>query len=54
MQLRATVRDAREMPAVGTLRVKSTAALLEPGLVGVWRPVLLLPQGIVARFRQMR
>ena len=26
--------------------VKSSTALLEPGLVGIWRPVLILPQGI--------
>ena len=48
-RLRLIVRDARAMPSVDALRVKSTTALLEPGLVGVWQPVLLLPEGIVER-----
>ena len=30
------------------MQVKSSPAPIEPGLVGIWRPVLLLPEGIVA------
>ena len=33
------------MPGVG-VPVRSTAGLLEPGVVGFWRPVLLIPAGI--------
>jgi beta-lactamase regulating signal transducer with metallopeptidase domain len=49
MRLRATIAAARDLPSVGPLQVKSSPAQLEPGLVGIRRPVLLLPEGIVAR-----
>ncbi|MBW8708340.1 MAG: M48 family metalloprotease [Alphaproteobacteria bacterium] len=29
--------------------VRATSALLEPGLVGIWRPVILLPEGIFSQ-----
>lgn len=48
-RLRAMVNAARNMPAAGPLRVKSSAASLEPGLVGIWQPTLLLPGSIAAR-----
>jgi uncharacterized protein (TIGR03435 family) len=32
-----------------SVEVRSSPALLEPGVFGLWRPVLLLPQGIVER-----
>jgi len=48
-RLRAIVAAVRDLPATGPLPVKSSAAQLEPGLVGIRRPVLLLPEGIVAR-----
>ena len=32
-----------------TLPVRASTALLEPGLVGIWRPVLLLSEDILAR-----
>jgi beta-lactamase regulating signal transducer with metallopeptidase domain len=44
------VRDAirRSVPAavVAPIPVQSCASLMEPGLVGIFRPVMLLPQGI--------
>ena len=49
MRLRAIIMAARDLPAAGLLKVKSSPAQLEPGLIGVWRPILLLPEGIVAR-----
>jgi hypothetical protein len=51
-RLRATIVAARELPATGPLKLKTSSAQLEPGLVGIWRPVLLLPEGIVARLSQ--
>jgi len=48
-RLRVTIAASRELPDVGPLTVKSSLAQLEPGLVGIWRPFLLLPEGIVAR-----
>src|SRR3569832_2499534 len=37
------------MSSPGPLRVKSSPASLEPGLVGIWHPVLLMPGSIGAR-----
>ena len=51
-RLRAIASAARDLQAAGPLRVKSSAALLEPGLVGIWRPALILPDGIAARLSQ--
>ncbi|HEY0301135.1 MAG TPA: M56 family metallopeptidase, partial [Rhizomicrobium sp.] len=49
LELRAALRDAKEMPLAVPVRVRSSAAPIEPGLVGIWRPVLFLPEGIAAR-----
>lgn len=43
--LRAAVPIDVELP----IRAMSTAALIEPGVFGVFRPVLLLPEGITER-----
>jgi beta-lactamase regulating signal transducer with metallopeptidase domain len=48
-RLNTLVRDARAVSATLPLPVKASSALLEPGLVGIWRPVLLLPEGIMQR-----
>jgi hypothetical protein len=48
-RLNALVRAARAIPAVAGLPVKVTPARIEPGLVGIWHPVLLLPEGILER-----
>jgi beta-lactamase regulating signal transducer with metallopeptidase domain len=47
-RLSAALRYARPLPMSARLPVpvKSTASVLEPGLVGIWRPILLLPEGI--------
>ena len=45
--LRASVPYAGDLPrALGRLEARTSQALLEPALVGIMRPVLLLPQGI--------
>jgi beta-lactamase regulating signal transducer with metallopeptidase domain len=46
LRLRAILRGAADMPLALPMPVKSSPALLEPGLVGVWRPVLVLPRDI--------
>jgi beta-lactamase regulating signal transducer with metallopeptidase domain len=51
-RLNALVRDARPVSLAPPLPVKASTALLEPGLVGIWRPVLLLPEGILERLSQ--
>ncbi|HWD27422.1 MAG TPA: M56 family metallopeptidase [Rhizomicrobium sp.] len=47
-KLRAVVRAARTLRVTPQFAVKVSATLLEPGLVGIWRPVLLLPEGLLA------
>lgn len=49
VRLNALVRSARDISAAPPLAVKASTALLEPGLVGIWRPVLLLPEDILER-----
>jgi TonB family protein len=46
--LRASAVYASALPRIaGRLEVRTTSALVEPALVGVFRPALLLPQGLV-------
>lgn len=49
MRLRAVVRAARDVTLAIPLPAKVSTTLLEPGLVGIRRPVLLLPEGILTR-----
>ncbi len=49
LKLRATLRVARDTDIVAPMPVKFSASLLEPGLVGIFRPVLLLPEGIAEK-----
>ena len=46
-RLSAAARSARPLVFDLPVPVRSTSLLLEPGLVGIWRPVILLPDGIV-------
>jgi len=48
-RLRMVLRQATDLPVAAAVPVKSTHSLLEPGLVGIWRPVILLPEGIAER-----
>ncbi len=48
-RLNSVVRAARSVSTAQPLPVKASAALLEPGLAGIWRPVLLLPEDILTR-----
>ncbi len=45
-RVRALLRDAVAMPVQAPVAVKFSASRLEPGLVGIFNPVILLPQGI--------
>jgi bla regulator protein BlaR1 len=42
----AAVRLAKPLPIAATIPIKSSQSLIEPGLVGIWRPVLLMPEGL--------
>ena len=45
-RLRALLREAVAVQVDAPIAVKFSASLLEPGLAGILRPVILLPQGI--------
>jgi uncharacterized protein (TIGR03435 family) len=47
--VRAAMRSARPMAIAATVPVLVTQGSLEPGVFGVFRPVLLLPKGLVER-----
>lgn len=49
LRLRAAVRAATRLPLQLPIQVLSSPALLEPGIFGITRPVLLLPEGITRR-----
>jgi beta-lactamase regulating signal transducer with metallopeptidase domain len=48
-RLRIILAEARDLMVSGPIRVKASSSLLEPGLVGIVRPVVLLPAGLMAR-----
>jgi uncharacterized protein (TIGR03435 family) len=47
--VRAAVRSSSPLEIAAPVEVRSSPGLLEPGIVGLFRPVLLLPAGIVER-----
>jgi beta-lactamase regulating signal transducer with metallopeptidase domain len=48
-RVRAALRASAPMAIAAGVEVRSSPGLLEPGVVGLLRPVLLLPDGIVER-----
>ena len=48
LRMGAILRNASPLQLDAPIPIKSSPALLEPGLFGVVRPVLVLPEGIVA------
>jgi beta-lactamase regulating signal transducer with metallopeptidase domain len=51
-RLRRVLRSAVVCPLSAPVPVKMAPSLLEPGLVGIFRPVILVPQGITERLSQ--
>jgi beta-lactamase regulating signal transducer with metallopeptidase domain len=53
LRLRRLLKDARDVkmsaPVPPFVKVKTSTSLLEPGLVGILNPVVLLPQGLLGR-----
>jgi len=47
--IRAAVRSSAPFEIAAPMDVRTSPGLLEPGIVGIWRPVLLLPPGIEQR-----
>ena len=52
LRIRAIVRAASPLSLGLPIRVVTTVARMEPGVFGVFRPVLLLPEGIAIRLTQ--
>lgn len=46
LEIRTLLRDATTVQVDAPVTVKSSASWLEPGLVGILRPIIMLPQGI--------
>jgi bla regulator protein BlaR1 len=46
LRVRAAAREARLLPSGAPIPILSTSAGIEPGVFGILRPVLLLPEGI--------
>ena len=40
------LREAKPSPLSAPIPVRTSPSTLEPGVVGIWRPVLLLPEGL--------
>lgn len=47
LQLRAYLTGAADLPLKAPVPVKSARSSLEPGVLGIWGPVMVLPDGIV-------
>jgi len=47
-RLRTVVHAARPLAIPAPVPVRSTSSAVEPGLVGIWRPVLLMPEGFAS------
>jgi len=52
LKLRALVRAARPLAISAPLPVLTSSAPIEPGLIGIFRPVLMLPDGIQTRLNR--
>ena len=50
LRIRAVVRASSPLKIPFAVPVRSSPARLEPGVVGIFRPILLLPAGMVERF----
>jgi beta-lactamase regulating signal transducer with metallopeptidase domain len=48
-RINALLRSAKPLPLAAPVPVKSSHSSLEPGLVGIWNPVLLLPEELRTR-----
>ncbi|MGA7713751.1 MAG: M56 family metallopeptidase [Rhizomicrobium sp.] len=54
LRMRAILRNALPLQLDAPIPIKASPALLEPGLFGVFRPVLVLPEGIVANLTRQQ
>ena len=52
LELRSCLRAASTVASSAPVPVKTASSFLEPGLVGIWRPVILLPHGLSQQLTQ--
>lgn len=52
VRVRRLARDAKPLPISAAIPVKSSPASIEPGVIGVLRPVLVLPEGLAEHLSQ--
>jgi beta-lactamase regulating signal transducer with metallopeptidase domain len=52
MRIRAMLRGAADLPITAPIPVKSASGAIEPGLIGILQPVLLLPEGLSERLSE--
>ena len=48
LKLRIIMRQGHALPLSAPVEIRATASLLEPGLVGIFKPVVLLPRDLLA------
>jgi beta-lactamase regulating signal transducer with metallopeptidase domain len=48
LKVRIVVRQAHALPLAAPVEIRATASRLEPGLVGIFKPVVLLPRDLLA------
>jgi beta-lactamase regulating signal transducer with metallopeptidase domain len=48
-RIQRAVNESAALPIAAPVPVRASAATLEPGVIGIWRPILLLPMGIEER-----
>jgi beta-lactamase regulating signal transducer with metallopeptidase domain len=49
LRVRRALRASSAMEISAPVEIRSAPGLLDPGVVGIWKPVLLLPEGIADR-----
>jgi uncharacterized protein (TIGR03435 family) len=54
LRIRAAIRASNLIDIPGQVEIRESPGLLEPGVVGFFRPVLLLPEGIVERLTPLQ
>jgi len=54
LRIRAAIGSSIPLKLSSAVEARSSQSLLEPGVVGLWRPILLLPVGIVERLTPLQ
>jgi len=52
LRLRAMMAQAHDLPGTAAVQIKSSASTMEPGLVGILQPAVLMPAGLMAHLSE--